>query len=155
MPRRPTKRRPVHFLARIAFSDDCWEWTGAIGGGGYGSLTRDKKRLPAHRYVYEQMVGPIPEGHHLHHVCENKACVRPDHLEPVLPIDHPGTAWDINRQKTHCPQGHEYTGANVRYMSGKRGRICRACHIDANRRYKARKRRLRDEGEATPILGEK
>ena len=70
------------FLARIVKSEGCWEYDGyRYRGYGKFGITSTKTVL-AHRYAYELWVGPIPEGHLLHHRCENKACVRPDHLEP-------------------------------------------------------------------------
>lgn len=71
--------------------DGCWLWTGALMTAGYGQFRsggQGSKVVKAHRWLYEQTVGPIPDGHVLHHLCEVKACVRPDHLEPVLLADH-------------------------------------------------------------------
>ena len=63
---------------------DCIEWTGTIGADGYGKKWNNKKRnwVQAHRWVYEQSVGPIPDGLMIRHLCHNKKCVNPDHLEP-------------------------------------------------------------------------
>ena len=64
--------------------DGCWLWRKALAGGtGYGQLRRDNKTLLAHRVMYEQLVGPIPEGLVLDHLCRHRACVNPAHLEPV------------------------------------------------------------------------
>lgn len=63
---------------------DCWQWIGRLDRDGYGRF--GKRGRPAHRVVWEALVGPIPVGHHLDHLCRNKACVNPDHLEPVLPV---------------------------------------------------------------------
>lgn len=110
-------------LSRFERSEGCWIWQGPISLG-YGTAWRDGKHRKAHRVVYELLVGPVPEGHELDHVCHtedasckggttcpHRACVRPDHLEPVLP----GENWRrgrnfsaANARKTRCPRGHEY-----------------------------------------------
>lgn len=88
--------------------------------------------VPAHRYAYESIVGPIPNGMVLDHVkqrCGNRACVNPAHLEPVtnrVNILRGSGITALNARKTHCPKGHEYTDANT--IRGKdRVRKCRSC----------------------------
>lgn len=67
----------------------CWIWLRGTTENGYGVLAVDgRKRVKAHRWVYEQEVGPIPEGMALHHKCENPRCVNPAHLEPITPSEH-------------------------------------------------------------------
>lgn len=66
----------------------CWSWKGGVRGDGRGRLTRDGQPMYAYRWVYERHVGPIPEGWHLHHSCENPNCVNPAHLTPLSPGDH-------------------------------------------------------------------
>ena len=70
---------------KIDARGDCWEWTAATGGKGYGYgwCSNDKRMKGAHRLIWELLVGPIPEGLTLDHLCRNKLCVNPDHLEPV------------------------------------------------------------------------
>lgn len=74
-------------LARIVRSDGCWEWPGNKTADGYGTVddftSAKRRRLYAHRVAYEALVGPIPDGLELDHLCRNRSCVRPDHLEPV------------------------------------------------------------------------
>ena len=84
-------RRPEsYFLAKIDNrSDGCWPWRGArISATGYGFVGHGRDRVVAHRWVYERLIGPIPEGADLHHRCENKICVNPDHLEPLTRSEH-------------------------------------------------------------------
>jgi hypothetical protein len=93
--------------------NDCWEWTTE----GYGHFWLNRRCLKAHRVSYELFVEPIPEGFEIEHLCRNRACVRPDHLEAVPP---------------HCPAGHPYDEQNTYYWTNPRtgytARYCRACH---------------------------
>lgn len=70
-------------LALIDASGDCWIWTGTIRDSGYGQVRANGRLQPAHRVVYEWLVSPIPEGLTIDHLCRNRPCVNPDHLEPV------------------------------------------------------------------------
>lgn len=65
----------------------CWNWGAATFSNGYGVMSRDG-HATAHRWMYEREVGPIPEGMHVHHRCENKRCVNPEHLELMTPEEH-------------------------------------------------------------------
>lgn len=66
----------------------CWNWQGPINGTGYGMFIYQKTRQLAHRAVYERFNGPIPPNHELHHQCENRKCVNPNHLEPLTRTGH-------------------------------------------------------------------
>lgn len=70
-------------LPKIDTSGDCWEWQGAVDPNGYGRFHIDGRMLGAHRVTYQMLVGEIPEGRDLDHLCRNRRCVRPSHLEPV------------------------------------------------------------------------
>lgn len=119
----------------------CWMWTGAKSPLGYGAFRvspRDLRR--AHRYSYELLVGPIPEGLHIDHLCRVPSCVRPDHLEPVTLRENTarGTAWQViaerHRAITRCPRGHEYDEQNTRRdRNGKRS--CRECSRANKRKH--------------------
>lgn len=130
---------------RFTVGDTCWEWTGSTTKAGYGMVWRDGKQRYAHRVLYELLVGPIPEGLEIDHLCRTRNCVNPGHLEPVtgstnvlrgLKSTAPPTGitgW--NAAKTHCLKGHEFTEANTR-IDPRGHRVCRACH-----RLQSRERR--------------
>ena len=107
----------------------CWEWQGAKGQG-YGNFYLHGKFPRAHRYAYELLVGPIPDGLTLDHLCRNRACVNPDHLEPVTQkvntLRGEGLAAQ-NARKTHCPEGHPLNGDNLYQQPGNGYRRCREC----------------------------
>ena len=66
----------------------CWIWKKSIANTGYGQINCGDTIRNVHRVSYEMYVGPIPEGHHLHHTCYVRACMNPDHLEPIIPEEH-------------------------------------------------------------------
>lgn len=129
------------FWAKVEKTETCWLWTGATSSWGYGNFYVDGKYLKAHRWAYENFVGPIPEGLDLDHLCRVRHCVRPTHLEPATRRENlkrgevPWGAWQLAR--THCPQGHPYSGENLyTYPDGRRA--CRTCALDAKHRYRKR-----------------
>jgi len=77
-------------LDNFAFTDEgCWEWQGAIGPAGYGQASVDYKHINAvHRYIYENMIDEIPTGKHVHHICRNKRCASPYHMQLVTQAEH-------------------------------------------------------------------
>lgn len=75
-----TERR---FFAKVDATGPCWLWLGSLNNAGYGKLTVRRVNLYAHRFAHECLVGPVPEGLELDHLCRVRRCVNPDHLEPV------------------------------------------------------------------------
>ncbi len=124
------------FWPKVNKSEDCWLWTAAKTKG-YGVIGVGKSLHYAHRIAYELLVGPIPEGMELDHLCRTPACVRPSHLEPVT------HATNLRRgywgAKTHCPQGHVYDEGNTK-LSANGWRLCRICQNAAMRRWYARRK---------------
>jgi hypothetical protein len=110
-------------------TNTCWNWIGPKSPNGSGRFSVNGKRPPAHRVAFELFRGALPEGWRLHHTCENKRCVRPDHLQPVVPRGHvlPGARTGhsaLNRRKTHGRPGHEDTHQTTDAYGG------RAPHVD-------------------------
>ena len=115
----------------IIDANGCWVFQGSILPTGYGQLWDGEHRgARAHRTSYRAFVGEIPDGLVIDHLCRNRACLNPDHLEPVTCRENilrgvGPTA--INARKTECKRGHQYTPGNT-YMDPSRGlRECRAC----------------------------
>lgn len=115
--------------------NDCWEWTGPLNTRGYAMLHVGGQSYRAARFVYEHVVGSIPEGLELDHLCRTRCCVNPEHLEPVTHQENIRRAQAV---KTHCPQGHSYSGQNLVVYQTRR--YCRECGIFYKKRYKENKR---------------
>lgn len=116
------------FWAKVEKTDTCWLWTGCLSGVGYGQIRIHTKCHLAHRYSFELHKHQIPAGLVLDHLCRNRRCVNPDHLEPVTRHENirRGTAWTVKRNRTCCPRGHEFTPENSA-INQKGVRRCRTC----------------------------
>ena len=139
--------RPKPLLERledkILVADGCWEWDGSRNAGGYGQLSVDGRNRMAHRVVYELLVGPIPDGMQIDHLCKTRQCVNPGHMEVVTCRENlmrGDTIQAENAGKTHCRHGHEFTPENT-YAQRGHNRACRICLRVSYARYDAKRRK--------------
>lgn len=118
----------------------CWNWVGYIQNAGYGSMVTYKGNYLAHRWAFENFVRPIKPKMTIDHLCKNKICVNPKHMEEVTRAENirrcglQGVALKES-QKTHCNNGHDYSVYGVKYKNGfneygtrKYARRCTKCH---------------------------
>jgi hypothetical protein len=140
-------KRPRDFFRQVKKTPTCWIWKGVVLNGGYGQIKVKGKKFTAHRFFYELLVAPVPEGLTLDHLCRVRTCVNPVHLEPVtgrvntLRGNNPCAQ---NARKTHCKQGHPLSGTNL-YLKPSGARICLTCRrAEYHRNKRTQRGVLRD-----------
>jgi hypothetical protein len=134
----PLKR----FTSKYKIQGDCWIWTASTSGKGYGYFYSGPGRSSrAHRFAYEELVGEIPEGMQIDHLCRQRLCVNPGHLEVVTNSENQRRG-ENGILKTACANGHPWTAVNV-YHRPSGAAYCAICHRERARRYRA----LRSEGK--------
>jgi hypothetical protein len=140
----------ARFWSRVQKSNWCWLWTGTVSSSGYGVMRIDcskanpKGRLVyAHRYAFENTKGAVPKGLELDHLCRNRRCVNPDHLEPVTPrvnqLRGTGPA-ARNARKTHCSKGHLFAGQSLYLRPDTGNRQCLICKHEYWKEWYAKKK---------------
>jgi len=120
----------------------CWIWNGVRQKSGHGRICINYKQMGTHRLVYEIYKGKIPEGLVLDHLCKTPSCVNPEHLEPVtqrINLLRGDTVSAKNSIKTHCKNGHEFIGENLR-INNRGERCCKICHRNSDNESRKRKK---------------
>jgi hypothetical protein len=142
----------------------CHIYRGKISLGGYGLTTIRRRTVMIHKYVWEKVNGPIPDGMMLDHICRNmedkndirhRACCNVDHLRVVTPqvnaTENSFSVAAINKAKTHCKWGHEFTPENT-YPEPTGGRKCRACRRRSYVEYRKRKKLVDSSPQAPEMI---
>lgn len=132
---------PDGMLVRIKektqrLENGCWVWTGRLNRDGYAEFTHRGVLESIHRYSYRLFVGPIPDGWEVDHLCNNRACLEPTHLEAVTQAENKRRTAE---RRTTCRSGrHPWTPENIYHHGG--DRKCKPCHLEVVARYQARKK---------------
>ena len=130
----PTER----FFSYVQKTETCWNWIGGKNSDGYGHFWLGKRPFRSHRFVYELYRGKIPEGLDLDHLCRNRACVNPWHLEAVSTNVNTLRGFGQparNARKIRCSKNHSLSGANL-YIAPDGSRQCRICRVEKVRQWR-------------------
>ena len=138
------------FWRRVDKTESCWTWKGEIVSSGYGRFPWQSGRILAHRFSFSLVNGPIPAGMFIDHICRNRSCVNPSHMELVTHRDNVlrgiGPTAE-NARKTHCKNGHQLEEPHVyRYGNNRQCRICALAR--SMRRYESNKEKLKAQMRA-------
>ena len=122
------ERTLIRLWSRVRKTDTCWNWTGSVTSEGYGTISVNGKSAFTHRLAYEECYGPIPKDKQIDHLCRNRRCANPSHMEVVTSRENTLRGNGICAQQARravCPKGHPYEGYNLYVHRGKR--YCRIC----------------------------
>ena len=135
MSRPPSTVPPLERVLSRCDIGDCWTWTGATTRGGYGHIRIGQQWIRVHRLTWTELVGPIPDGLEIDHLCHVPACVNPDHLRTATRGEN---ARSVRRRfDSSCKSGHRLIG-NIYERPDGRGRSCKICRTEATRRSRDR-----------------
>lgn len=131
---------PQSVEARLMRGDGCWSWLGWHASNGYARVTVDGRRLGVHRLMYEAYVGEIPAGDTLDHLCRNRGCVNPSHLEPVSNRENILRGVVPSANRTVCKNGiHDITCPGGIFVDSEGVERCHECRLESKRRSRQRK----------------
>lgn len=132
----------IERLREVNEETGCWDWLGSFRGGGYARMSVKNRVVPAHRVSFEVFRYPVPNGLVLDHLCRDRGCVNPWHLEPVTigenTLRSPTAPSALNFLKTECKNGHLFTKENT-YLRPTGGRSCKTCRATRQRESVLRK----------------